>query len=173
MANVNGSVGIWNNGSRSDSIIFQTFQSRNFTVSSAGGGGYNGLQIRTGLSLAMRHVIVNGLNVSVDDNSYTWERGWSGGGISQNYFALFGCYNTSSGIVNCQSCQIGKCTLYSGDVVVYDFQPVLFTNELGQSEGAMYDRVSGELDPFRNRGTGAFLWGPDASVQMGGGGGIP
>ena len=55
-------------------------------------------------------------------------------------------------------------------VLVRDFIPVRFTNELGQSEGAMYDRVSGELEPFRNKGTGAFLWGPDASEQNGGGG---
>lgn len=39
--------------------------------------------------------------------------------------------------------------------------PVRFTNELGQSEGAMYDRVSGSL--FRNAGTGAFTIGPDKS----------
>ena len=40
-----------------------------------------------------------------------------------------------------------------------DFIPVRFTNELGQSEGAMYDRVSGKL--FRNAGTGSFVIGPD------------
>lgn len=43
--------------------------------------------------------------------------------------------------------------------LVFDLQPVRFTNELGQSEGAMYDRVSGEI--FRNAGTGAFTIGPD------------
>ena len=40
-----------------------------------------------------------------------------------------------------------------------DVIPVRFTNELGQSEGAMYDRVSGQL--FRNQGTGDFTIGPD------------
>ena len=40
-----------------------------------------------------------------------------------------------------------------------DLIPVRFTNELRQSEGAMYDRVSGEI--FRNRGTGSFGIGPD------------
>lgn len=44
-------------------------------------------------------------------------------------------------------------------VLVCDLQPVRFTNELGVSEGAMYDRVSGEL--YRNAGTGAFVIGPD------------
>ena len=46
-----------------------------------------------------------------------------------------------------------------GSTLVRDFIPVRFTNELGQSEGAMYDRVSGAL--FRNAGTGAFVIGPD------------
>ena len=40
-----------------------------------------------------------------------------------------------------------------------DFIPVRFTNEQDVSEGAMYDRVSGQL--FRNAGTGAFVIGPD------------
>lgn len=40
-----------------------------------------------------------------------------------------------------------------------DMIPVRFTNENGISEGAMYDRVSGQL--FRNAGTGAFVIGPD------------
>lgn len=45
---------------------------------------------------------------------------------------------------------------------VRDMIPVRFTNELGQSEGAMYDRVSGQL--FRNQGTGAFIVGPDKTA---------
>lgn len=49
--------------------------------------------------------------------------------------------------------------LYLNNVLVRDMTPVRFTNELGQSEGAMYDRVSGQL--FRNQGTGAFIIGPD------------
>ena len=42
---------------------------------------------------------------------------------------------------------------------VLDMTPVRFTNENGEREGAMYDRVSGKL--FRNAGTGAFIIGPD------------
>jgi hypothetical protein len=41
----------------------------------------------------------------------------------------------------------------------FELVPVRFTNELGQSEGAMYDRVSKKL--FRNQGTGAFVIGSD------------
>ena len=52
-----------------------------------------------------------------------------------------------------------KCTDTELEADVRDFIPVRFTNELGQSEGAMYDRVSGQL--FRNAGTGSFVIGPD------------
>lgn len=45
--------------------------------------------------------------------------------------------------------------------LVRDMIPVRFTNELGQSEGAMYDRVSGQL--FRNQGTGNFIVGRDTN----------
>ena len=44
-------------------------------------------------------------------------------------------------------------------MIARDFIPVRFTNELGETEGAMFDRVSGQL--FRNDGTGAFIIGPD------------
>ena len=49
-----------------------------------------------------------------------------------------------------------------GDIVVIDAIPVRFTNENDVSEGAMYDRVSGQL--FRNAGTGAFIIGPDKTT---------
>ena len=77
---------------------------------------------------------------------------------------------------------LALCALHSGGVVgrfsnasvygfkawdangtlVRDFIPVRFTNEQGVSEGAMYDRVSGQL--FRNAGTGAFTIGPDKTA---------
>lgn len=60
----------------------------------------------------------------------------------------------------------GRFTIYKNEVTVLDLVPVRFTNEQGVSEGAMYDRVSGQL--FRNSGTGAFLFGTDIA----GGGGI-
>ena len=49
-----------------------------------------------------------------------------------------------------------------GSETTYDMIPVRFTNESGGSEGAMYDRVSGQL--FRNQGTGAFIIGPDKTI---------
>ena len=55
---------------------------------------------------------------------------------------------------------------------LYELIPVRFTNEQGVSEGAMYDRANptGGMNPdgsartdglYRNRGTGAFLYGAD------------
>ena len=46
--------------------------------------------------------------------------------------------------------------------VLFDAIPVRFTNENGVSEGAMYDRISGQL--FGNAGTGAFIIGPDKTT---------
>ena len=55
--------------------------------------------------------------------------------------------------------KIYSAKIWIESILVRDFKPVHFTNELGQSEGAMYDRVSGQF--FRNQGTGAFIIGPD------------
>lgn len=46
----------------------------------------------------------------------------------------------------------------SGKLII-NLIPVRFTNELGQTEGAMFDKVTGKL--FRNQGTGSFVIGPD------------
>lgn len=54
--------------------------------------------------------------------------------------------------------------IYSNGVLVRDFIPVRFTNEQGQSEGAMYDRVTRRL--FRNSGTGEFIVGPDVAKPI-------
>ena len=51
------------------------------------------------------------------------------------------------------------CTNTTMDVYLI---PVRFTNENGVSEGAMYDRVSGQL--FRNAGTGSVIIGPDKTT---------
>ena len=51
-----------------------------------------------------------------------------------------------------------------GRTLILDLTPVRFTNENGVSEGAMFDRVSGQL--FRNSGTGAFIIGPDTNTPI-------
>lgn len=52
-------------------------------------------------------------------------------------------------------------TLIADDITVRDFVIVRFTNELGVSEGAMFDKVTKKL--FRNAGTGSFVIGPDVA----------
>lgn len=61
-----------------------------------------------------------------------------------------------------QGCSCGFLFMKVGEMIARDFIPVRFTNENGVSEGAMYDRVSGQL--FRNAGTGEFIIGPDKTT---------
>lgn len=70
-------------------------------------------------------------------------------------------YITSSGNYMAWRGKIASYTVVGGNGNLRDLIPVCFTNEQGVSEGAMYDRVSGQL--FRNAGTGAFTIGPDKS----------
>ena len=60
------------------------------------------------------------------------------------------------------SLRIYSAKLWDGNILARDFIPVRFTNERGETEGAMYDRVSGHL--YRNAGTGAFVIGPDKTI---------
>jgi len=57
------------------------------------------------------------------------------------------------------SCRMSQLQIRIDGALVRDFIPVRFTNENDVTEGAMYDKVSGQL--FRNAGTGAFTIGPD------------
>ena len=59
-------------------------------------------------------------------------------------------------------CRISGCVVTDVENVKADFIPVRFTNEHGETEGAMFDRVSGQL--FRNAGTGTFIIGPDKTI---------
>ena len=77
---------------------------------------------------------------------------------SGSYFTgipIFSRYH-GGGYSNAIKCKCFSFAILINGVVVFDGIPIRFTNELNQSEGAMYDRVSGQL--FRNAGTGAFLW---------------
>lgn len=79
-------------------------------------------------------------------------------GIFSSHFALFGRL-LGNAFVSSGAFRIASLSYYTNSVLVRDMIPVRFTNELGQSEGAMYDRVSKQL--FRNQGTGSFLYGAD------------
>ena len=67
--------------------------------------------------------------------------------------------NMNQGFSKLPSLKTAHIKIHIGDNPVRDFIPVRFTNEDGVSEGAMFDKVSGQL--FRNAGTGAFVIGPD------------
>lgn len=85
---------------------------------------------------------------------YTWTTSL---GVSLENFFLFS--DSASGYTSAsRMCSFWMKDSTTGQTLV-DLIPVRFTNEQNQSEGAMYDRVSGAL--FRNAGTGAFTIGPD------------
>ena len=96
------------------------------------------------------------LSVTVNGSVVTGSR--NNGMYSANSFYIFSLN------VDNQAYRHTKMRLYGFEmtydsVLLRDMIPVRFTNEQNQSEGAMYDRVSGAL--FRNAGTGAFTIGPD------------
>mgnify|MGYP002521758011 CR=1 FL=1 len=55
--------------------------------------------------------------------------------------------------------RIYSCKIHDGATLVRDFIPVSFTNELGEQEGGLYDKISMLI--FRNQGSGAFVIGPE------------
>ena len=71
-------------------------------------------------------------------------------------------FNRGGTSFHSKGCSCGFLFMKVGEMIARDFIAVRFTNESGVSEGAMYDRVSGEL--FRNAGTGAFIIGPDKTT---------
>ncbi len=85
-------------------------------------------------------------------------------------FALFGRNNIGTVYYSDYKmvCDFYYMKMWLGNTLVRDFIPVRFTNESNQSEGALYDKVSGLLQPFRNQGTGAFVIGPDKVINRGG-----
>ena len=101
------------------------------------------------------------LTVTRERNPYTYtEQATTQAFTTPCHLALFGL-NDNGRVISKSSVR-----MYGAQIDdVRDYIPVRFTNEQGQSEGAMYDRVSCEL--FRNSGTGAFGFGTDIA-----GGGI-
>lgn len=99
------------------------------------------------ITIKQHEIILNGssaVNLTADFNDSR--------STDNVYFGA--CNNFSS-----KGCRMFFLKLTVEGVLTLDLEPVRFTNENGETEGAMYDRVSGEL--FRNRGTGAFVIGPD------------
>ena len=130
-----GSIGFGNNGQSGWGVYHYTANTM-YTV-----------------SLGKSGLFVNGAFVVSTGNSLTT--------INTVYPISIFSFNQGRGINEPGSFRCYGASIKSGDTLVRDFIPVRFTNEQDQTEGAMYDRVSGEL--FRNAGTGAFTIGPDKS----------
>lgn len=79
---------------------------------------------------------------------------------SQSPFQIFKTNNTNP----CIGFRLGAMSCLLSGTMLFDIIPVRFTNELGEPEGAMYDKVSGQL--FRNAGTDKFLVGADADMPL-------
>jgi len=95
-------------------------------------------------------IVINGSSQSVT--------GWSTEYAGTRTMYIFATHRQAGAIVPSQM-KLYSFKMTNAGSAVIDMIPVRFTNELGVSEGAMYDRVSGAL--FRNAGTGAFTIGPD------------
>ena len=67
--------------------------------------------------------------------------------------ARWSSYNSSS------DTKIKWFKIWDGEELVLDLVPVRFTNSAGETDGGLYDRVSGRL--LKNQGTGTFVVGPD------------
>jgi len=121
--------------------------------------------------------------------NYLNDRAYSFNGVITG--ALSGTYNASNthirilnakrmdtgenAFANSVAMKFSSFKISQGTALANDMIPVRFTNELGQSEGAMYDRVNPTvgMNPdgsprtdglYRNRGTGAFVNGPDKTA---------
>ena len=88
---------------------------------------------------------------------------------TETYIGLFGRWSFNGAEPSTAKMRHGGITIYQGGNTLLDWQAVRFTNEQGQSEGAMYDRANPTvgMNPdgsprtdglYRNQGTGAFLW---------------
>ena len=100
-------------------------------------------------------VITNGRSFSYNYKQTVIER-------SGYTMVLFAARNGPTTVVSNMVGKIYYCAIWDDDVLVRDFIPVRFTNDRGETEGAMYDRVSGQI--FGNQGTGAFIIGPDKTT---------
>lgn len=100
-------------------------------------------------------VIINGSSYSYDYKQTVIER-------SGYTMVLFAARNGPTTVASNMVGKIYYCAIWDDDVLVRDFIPVRFTNDRGETEGAMYDRVSGQI--FGNQGTGAFIIGPDKTT---------
>ena len=101
------------------------------------------------------HDITLGRTTKID----AWEKYYGDAGAFTTPTTLLLFAGNLNGTITTGEWRVSSLDILQNGDLVLSFIPVRFTNELGQSEGAMYDRVSGAL--FRNAGTGAFTIGPN------------
>ena len=100
-----------------------------------------------------KYAIANGVEIRTLNTSNST--------VAQNSIRLFGFYLSSMLYASCRIQAFSIKDTRTNNYLI-DLIPVRFTNELFESEGAMYDRVSGQL--FRNQGTSKFVVGADAGM---------
>ena len=125
-------------------------------------GCIGSLQIGMGSSDKLVHTLtIDAPNntVSEDETSYSF---MMSGLVPSISIWLFGRNSDFPSYIRFTKIRIYSCKIYQNGIIVSDFIPVRFINKRGETEGAMFDRVSGQL--YRNAGTGAFIIGPDKTT---------
>ena len=157
---------VFETNSTTTSYFVYGVRAGNSTITCASGFGTTLGYVRWGTS-AYREAVPSGLVDIVQDsngaivngNSYSYSATQTVVEQSGYTMAMFAGRSSTTTVTANMVGRIYSCQIWQNGVLVRDFIPVRFTNGLGQSEGAMYDRVSGQL--FRNSGTGAFNYGND------------
>ena len=81
---------------------------------------------------------------------------------SRGLFPLFICAPSGDNkLTRLVKSRIYRFSAWHQGELVEDLVPIRFLNENGEQEGAMYNRVTGEL--YRNQGSDAFVIGPDVA----------
>ena len=94
------------------------------------------------------------------DGSYVFDACVEGYHNVENQFTRMYIFaQLISNTINPRLYKVKSFKIIRGGEIIVDAYAVRFTNENGETEGAMYDIISGMF--FRNQGTGAFLIGPD------------
>lgn len=123
-----------------------------------GFGGYSSSQnliSNVSSTTGLFHTFTIGTTTSIDEE---WTKTYTTADFTTpNTMVMFGC--NLYGTITKGYAKIQSCTIWQNMIRIRDFIPIRFINELNKVEGALYDKVSGQL--FRNKGTGSFKIGND------------
>ena len=125
------------------------------------GGAYYNVPLKIGIGSRIRVIgsIVNGRFQYVCENLLSGEiNTWSSALMS---FPCTNKYVFWNGVLSPKSMRLYSLRFweFESSELAADYIPVRITNEYGETEGVLYDRVSGMF--FHNIGTGSFIIGPD------------